>query len=155
MADTAGAERFLFNPDSIFVEGPIPPESILQCERRFSANGAVGAHLVFLGQVRADEIEAGTVTGIEYTAHESMARRAFATVVERVAREEPLLDVEIRHSLGYVPVGGASLLIAVAAGHRDEAYRISRRILEEIKADVPIYGRELTGEKGSQWKVNR
>lgn len=121
---------------------------------RFAAHPHVGGQLVFLGQIRADEIDAGTVRGIEYTAYESMARTALAGIAERAGREGSLIDVVVRHSLGYVPVGGTSLLIAVATGHRDEAYRLSRFILEAVKAEVPIYGREITDDE-SRWKINR
>ena len=144
-----------FDPQSVLVEGPVDPALATRCVQRFAANGAVGAHVIFVGQVRADEITAGTVSGIEYSAHESMALHAFAAMVDRVAEQVELIDIELRHSLGYVPVGGASLLIAVATGHRDQAYTASRAILEAIKKDVPIYGRELTAAEQSSWKINR
>jgi len=143
------------DPEALFVEGPIAPQALTACYQRFAANSAVGAELVFLGQVRADRIDAGTVAGIEYTAHRSMALQALKTVIKRVSGQIELIDVEVRHSLGYVPVGGASLLIAVATGHRDQAYRASRAILEAIKQEVPIYGREITTSRQSSWKVNR
>lgn len=145
----------LFDPQAVFVDGPISPTYATRCVERFSGNHAIGAQVLFLGQVRADIIGAGTVIGIDYSAHESMARRAFAALVERISSEYTLIDLELRHSLGYVPTGGASLLIAVATGHRDHAYGASRAILEAVKNEVPIYGRELTAEDRSSWKVNR
>ncbi|TVQ40859.1 MAG: molybdenum cofactor biosynthesis protein MoaE [Spirochaetaceae bacterium] len=146
---------FTLDSGSIFVEGPIDPQLAARCSERFAANPAVGAQVIFVGQVRADEIEAGTVTGIEYSAHESMALKAFGALVRRTAARVPLLDLELRHSLGYVPVGGASLLIAVATAHRQQAYAASRALLEAIKQEVPIYGRELTNQDRSSWKINR
>lgn len=145
----------LFDAHAVFVDGPISPTYATRCVERFSGNHAVGAHVVFLGQVRADRIDAGTVAGIDYTAHESMARAAFTALIERIGARYELRDLELRHSLGYVPAGGISLLIAVATGHRDQAYEASRAILEAIKTEVPIYGRELTAEDRSSWKVNR
>jgi molybdopterin synthase catalytic subunit len=151
---------FSFDPDCVFVQGPVPSSLAEECRRRFNADHNVGAQLVFEGQVRADSIDpgtnaAGTVAGIEYTAHESMARRAFFTIVERLTAGADLVDLEIRHSLGYVPAGGVSLLIAVATGHRAEAYALSRELLEAIKKEVPIYGREITTGEDARWKVNR
>ena len=155
MATDNARLRFTLDPGSVFVEGPIDPQLAFRCCERFAANPAVGAQVVFVGQVRADEIEVGTVTGIEYSAHEGMALKAFGELVARTAGSIQLLDLELRHSLGYVPVGGASLLIAVATGHREEAYRASRELLEAIKQEVPIYGRELTNQDRSSWKINR
>ena len=144
-----------FNAADVFVQGPIDPAFARECAEAIGANPAVGAHLLFLGQIRADRLDAGVVRGIEYTAHQTMAQGAFTALVDRAAAAGGLLEVTIRHSLGYVPVGGASLLIAVGAGHRDEAYRLSRDILEAIKKEVPIYGREITEDDQSRWKVNR
>ena len=146
---------FDFRADAILTEGPVDPGIIPATVRRFASHGSAGADVVFMGHVRADVTEAGTVRGIEYTAHESMARTAFATVVGEAAAGAEVIDIEVRHSLGYVPAGGISLLIAVATAHRDEAYRVSRAILEGIKRDVPIYGREVIDEQTSRWKVNR
>lgn len=141
--------------ESFFLPGPLPPDLTTECINRFARHGGAGGQLIFLGQIRDDEIDAGTVRGIEYTAHEGMAHAAFRSILERAAQEVSLTDVVVRHSLGYVPVGGASLLIAVATGHRPEAYHVSRFILEAIKDEVPIYGREITTDDQSQWKVNR
>ncbi len=145
----------LFDAQAVFVDGPISPTYATRCVERFAANHSVGAHVLFMGQVRADRIDAGTVVGIDYTAHESMARKAFTALIERISSQYELHDLELRHSLGYVPTGGISLLIAVATGHRDQAYAASRAILEAIKTEVPIYGLELTAQDRSSWKVNR
>lgn len=98
--------KTLFDATEVFLEGPIPPELAGEFQERFRADHSVGAHLVFLGQVRADEIASGTVTGIEYSAHETMARTAFADLVERVTSGSDIAGLAIRHSLGYVPAGG-------------------------------------------------
>ena len=140
---------------SVFVDGPIDPALPAACTDRFAANRVIGAHVIFLGQVRADTIDGGTVAGIEYSAHESMARSAFNDIARRAADENEILDMVVRHSLGYVPAGQVSLLIAVATAHRDAAYRASRFMLEAIKQDVPIYGREIGEDDASRWKVNQ
>ena len=146
---------FAFHADAVLTEGPVDPGVVPAVVRRFAGTGGAGADVLFMGHVRADVTEAGTVRGIEYTAHESMVRAAFAAVVRDAAAGAEVIDLEVRHSLGYVPAGGISLLIAVATAHRDEAYRVSRAILEGIKRDVPIYGREIIDEETSRWKVNR
>ncbi len=146
---------FAFHADAVLTEGPVDPGVVPAVVRRFAGTGGAGADVLFMGHVRADVTEAGTVRGIEYTAHEPMARAAFAAVVRDAAAGAEVIDLEVRHSLGYVPAGGISLLIAVATAHRDEAYRVSRAILEGIKRDVPIYGREIIDEETSRWKVNR
>lgn len=142
-------------PEKLFIHGAVPADVVSECQARFSRAGTIGAHVVFLGQVRADPIDDGVVSGIEYTAHESMARDVISRIVRDADPDEELLDLEVRHSLGYVPAGGISLLVAVATGHRDAAYRISRDILEAIKKDLPVYGREIAADDRSRWKVNR
>lgn len=144
-----------FDSLSVFVDGPVDPALPAACTERFGANEAIGAHLLFQGQVRADRMEAGHVVGIEYTAHERMARSVFDDIVRRSAEQYGILDVVVCHSLGYVPAGQVSLLVAVATAHRDDAYGASRFILEAIKSDVPIFGREIGDDEASRWKVNR
>lgn len=146
---------FAYHTDAVLTEGPIDPGIVPAIVRRFASHGGAGADVLFMGHVRADVTEAGTVRGIEYTAHESMARTAFAAVVGEAAAGAEVIDLEVRHSLGYVPAGGISLLIAVATAHRDEAYRVSRAIIEGIKRNVPVYGREIIDDQKSRWKVNR
>jgi molybdopterin synthase catalytic subunit len=146
---------YLFDPLSVLVDGPVDPDLPAACAERFAANRAIGAHVVFLGQVRADSFDGVTVAGIEYTAHERMARSAFDAIARRAADENEILDMVVRHSLGYVPAGQVSLLVAVATAHRDAAYRASRFMLEAIKQDVPIYGREIGEGDASRWKLNR
>jgi molybdopterin synthase catalytic subunit len=65
-------------PKNIFVQGPISSEKIAKSIQNHSTKTNIGAHSIFLGQVRADEKEGSTVTAIDYTTYEEMAlQKAF------------------------------------------------------------------------------
>ena len=62
-----------------------------------------------------------------------------------------MLSIFLEHAKGYVPVGEISILIAVSSGHRDEAFKICRYILEEIKHKAPIWKKEHYIEGNEEW----
>lgn len=102
-----------------------------------------GALLVFEGVTRDVEL-------LRFEAYEPMAEsRMRAHACEAITRFG-LFGVAIVHRLGDVPLGEASIVIAVAAGHRPEAYDASRFLIDSIKADVPIWKQEIDGN-GATW----
>ncbi len=96
-----------------------------------------GALVVFVGCVRATE--AGSeIQGIRYESYSSMAE----TKLDRIAQDVGArfsARVVIRHRLGKVAVRAASLVVAVFACHRREAFAAARETVERIKRDVPIW----------------
>lgn len=142
--------------ESFLIEGGVPLESLSEVLRLWSGDPEVGAHSLFLGQVRADRHPEGEVTAIEFSAHRHMAERALRALIPRVAAEHTVeaVRVYLQHGLGLIPVGGIAVIVAVASGHRAEAFAICRGILEALKNEVPIYGRELLGGDDYRWKVN-
>jgi len=100
-----------------------------------------GAVLLFLGTVR-DQNDGRAVTGIEYSAYEAMAERELADIASEASSRLAGADVAIEHRLGQLELGEASVAIAVGSAHRDEAYAVSRWVLEELKRRVPIWKRE-------------
>jgi molybdopterin synthase catalytic subunit len=142
-------------PKKIFVDGPISPDFISKSIASHQTKTGIGAHAIFLGQIRADQKEGGVVTGIEYTAYEEMANQAFHDVREAAFSKFELTCMHIYHSLGIVPAGEISLFVFVSSPHRRAAFEASEFIVEGIKANVPIFGKELIGEKGEfVWKEN-
>ena len=143
-------------PKRVFVQGAISPEFISNSIAAHQSKTSIGAHTIFLGQIRADEKEEGIVSGIEYSAYEEMAEDAFHVIRETAFSKFDLSCMHIYHSLGIVPTGEISLFVFVSSPHRRSAFEASEYIVEEIKAKVPIFGKELVGTTGDYvWKENK
>ena len=106
-----------------------------------------GGTCVFLGTVRND---AG-VTSIDYSAYESMAVEEIERILSEARERWPRSRVMLQHRLGVIPVGEASIAIAAAAPHRDEAFAACRYAIEEVKKRLPVWKKELRGDGSEQW----
>ena len=140
---------------TLFVEGPISPDFIANSIAKHQVKTGIGAHDIFLGQVRADEIEGKVVTGIEYTAYEAMAVEKIREIREETFEKYSLSCMHIYHSLGVVPVGGICLFVFVSSPHRKEVFEALHQVVERIKKELPVFGKELFGDESYSWKVNR
>lgn len=139
---------------NVFVEGAINPLFIAESIAHHQHKTQIGAHDIFLGQVRADKIEGKTVGAIEYTAYEEMANKKFHEIRENAFDQYDLTCMHIYHSLGKVPVGELCLFVFVSSPHRKTAFDAIRYVVEEIKAQVPVFGKEIFEDDSYQWKVN-
>jgi molybdopterin synthase catalytic subunit len=139
---------------TLFVEGAISPDFIANSIARHQVKTAIGAHDIFLGQVRADEIDGKTVRAIEYTAYESMALEKISEIREDAFEKFDLSCMHIYHSLGEVPVGEICLFVFVSSPHRQEVFTALHQVVERIKKELPVFGKELFEGEGYQWKVN-
>ena len=115
-----------------------------------AGSAAFGAILVFLGVVR-DVNDGREVTGIEYSAYEAMANAELGAIAREAAERFAPANVAIVHRLGELALQEASVGIAVAHAHRDEAYRLSRWCIEELKRRVPIWKREHYVDGTREW----
>jgi molybdopterin synthase catalytic subunit len=106
-----------------------------------------GGTCVFLGTVRND---AG-VTSIDYSAYEPMAVEEIERILAEAHERWPGSRVLLQHRLGVIPVGEASIAIAAAAPHRDEAFAACRHVIEEVKKRLPIWKKELRGDGSGTW----
>ncbi len=105
------------------------------------ADPASGATVVFHGTTR-DHHDGRRVVRLAYEAHEGMAMDALARL-EREARERfEIRACAVAHRLGEVPVGEASVIVAVSAAHRGPAFDAARWVMDELKRTVPIWKRE-------------
>ena len=129
----------------LLVEGPIDAAA-LEAEVRTPAAGAV---VVFHGTAR-EETGGRRVLRLFYEAYAAMAEKRLAEIAEGARAKHGALRVALRHRIGEVPVGEASVVIAVSAAHRAQAYDACRAALEEIKATAPLWKREHY-EDGSSW----
>ena len=140
---------------NLFVEGAISPEYIANSIAKHQSKTQIGAHDIFLGQVRADEIEGKTVRAIEYSAYESMALEKISEIREDAFERFDLSCMHIYHSLGEVPVGEICLFVFVSSPHRKEVFEALHEVVERIKKELPVFGKELFEGEGYSWKVNR
>ena len=140
---------------SLFIEGAITPEYIANSIAKHQSKTQIGAHDIFLGQVRADEIEVKTVRAIEYTAYEAMALEKISEIREDAFERFDLSCMHIYHSLGEVPVGEICLFVFVSSPHRKEVFDALHQVVERIKKELPVFGKELFEGEGYSWKVNR
>lgn len=109
---------------------------------------ARGGTACFLGTVRD---EAGTVTGIEYSAYDRMADAEFDRIITEVSDRWPEARVAVRHRLGVIPVGEASIAIAAAAPHRAAAFEACRYVIEEVKRRLPVWKRVRHTDGSAVW----
>lgn len=141
-------------PKNVFKEGAISSEFIADSIAKHQTKTSIGAHNIFLGQVRADEIDGKKVSAIEYTAYEDMANEKFHEIREATFKKFNLTCMHIYHSLGTVKAGEICLFVFVSSPRRKEVFKAIEYIVEEIKANVPVFGKEIFEDKTHQWKVN-
>ena len=141
-------------PKNIFVEGAISPEKIAQSITNHSSKTDIGGHSIFLGQVRADQKEGGQVVGIEYTAYEEMALEKAFEIREAIFAKYPLTCMHIYHSLGEVKTGELCLFVFTSSKHRKAAMEACDELVERIKAELPVWGKEILDSDAHVWKVN-
>ena len=111
-----------------------------------------GAVIYFIGTVR-DLNENKTVTGITYDAKESMVIKSFEEIYKEADNKLNVKEkaVFIEHVKGYVGLKEKSIIIGVAFKHRDQAFVLSRYIIEEIKKRSPIWKKEHYENEDSEW----
>ena len=106
-----------------------------------------GGTCVFVGTVRQE----GDVTGIDYSAYESMAIAESERIVGDATAQWPDARVMLQHRLGVIPVGEASIAIAAAAPHREEAFAACRFVIEAVKQRLPIWKKEIHADGTETW----
>jgi len=139
---------------NVFIQGAIQPEFIAASIAKHQSKHSIGAHNIFLGQIRADQKDGKTVAAIEYTTYESMADEKFHEIREDAFAKYDLSCMHIYHSLGRVEVGEICFFVFVSSPHRTGVYQATEEIVNRIKSEVPIFGKELFEDQTHQWKVN-
>jgi molybdopterin synthase catalytic subunit len=142
-------------PKNIFTPGAIPATFIAESIQKHNTQTIIGAHSIFLGQVRRDVIEDKTVAAIDYTAYEDMALEKMHKIREAIFAKYSLICMHVHHSLGRVAAGEICLFVFTSSRHRKAAIDACEEIVERIKAELPIWGKELFEDESYQWKVNQ
>jgi molybdopterin synthase catalytic subunit len=111
-----------------------------------------GALCAFVGVVR-NENEGRPTTGIEYEAYGPMAETEIGKIASAVQSEWPAARVRIRHRVGRLEVGDASVAVVATSPHRADAFAACRAAIDRIKTTVPIWKKEFRPDGSSEWVV--
>ena len=141
-------------PKNIFVEGAISPAFIAGSIAKHSTKKNIGAHSIFLGQVRDDIIDEAKVAAIEYTCYEIMALEKMHEIREAIFEKYDLTCMHIYHSLGKVSAGEISLFVFSSSKHRRTAIDACNEVVERIKKELPVWGKEIFEDETYKWKQN-
>lgn len=141
-------------PRNIFVKGPVTASFIADSIQKHSSKIEIGAHSIFLGQVRADKIDGKEVASIEYTAYEEMALEKMHLIREEIFARYDLTCMHVYHSLGNVKAGEISLFVFTSSAHRKAAIDACSETVERIKGELPVWGKELLTDNTYVWKEN-
>jgi molybdopterin synthase catalytic subunit len=139
---------------NIFTEGPVEAAFIANSIAKHATNTSIGGHSIFLGQVRADMIGDKQVQAIEYTSHVQMALEAMAKIREDIFAKYELTCMHVHHSLGVIKAGEICLFVFTSSEHRKAAIDACSECVERIKAELPVWGKEILEGEGYQWKIN-
>lgn len=135
------------------INGPITQKVISCFLEKMGEKTDSGGQSVFLGQVRADEINGKKVKAIEYSAYEGMviveADKIKATILSEF---EDAKSIDIVHSTGIVKAGEISLFVLVSAGHRHQAIHACSKTVELIKEKLPVWKKEIFDDNSHEWK---
>jgi len=139
---------------NIFSNGAISPLFIADSISKHSTKTNIGGHSIFMGQVRKDEIDGKFVSAIEYTAYEALALNKMHEIREEIFNKYPLSCMHVHHSLGTIRAGEICLFVFTSSAHRKPAIDACNEVVERIKAELPIWGKELFEDDTHQWKEN-
>jgi len=139
---------------NIFVQGSISPAFIADSIQKHNTKTNIGAHSIFLGQVRKDVIDGKPVEAIEYSTYEEMALEQMHKIRETIFQKYQLTCMHIYHSLGIVKAGEISLFVFTSSAHRVAAIDACKEVVERIKKELPVWGKEVFEDASYQWKQN-
>jgi len=142
-------------PKNIFKEGAISPAFISDSIAHHQVKTNIGGHSIFLGQVRADVIDGKTVAAIDYTAQTDMALEKMHEIREETFTKYDLTCMHVYHSLGKVNAGEICVFVFTSSAHRKMAIEACNYVIERLKAELHIWGKEIFEDDTHQWKVNR
>ena len=133
--------------------GPISPATISQLIEKMGCETDCGGLAIFIGQVRADEVEGKKVKEIEYSAFVELVNIEAEKIMKEIFSEfVDVKSIDFIHSTGVVRAGGISLLILVSAGHRHQSMQACNKAVELIKERLPVWKKEIYEDDSHLWK---
>jgi molybdopterin synthase catalytic subunit len=124
---------------------PLDPQRLVEHVRKDEA----GAVALFYGIVRNENM-GRRVLYLEYDAYPEMATKVMSQIAEEAIANYPITDIAIQHRTGRLEIGETSLLVAVSAPHRKEAFDACHALVDRFKEVVPIWKKEVW-EGGEEW----
>ena len=128
---------------------PLDVQAVVRRAEQEAGDGRHGAVGVFVGNVRGENL-GRRVIELYYEAYEPLALNVFGLIAAEAGAAWPGVSLVIRHRVGRVAVGDASVVIAAAAPHRAEAFRVCRYAIERVKQIAPVWKREVF-DGGEEW----
>lgn len=114
---------------------------------------SAGAISLFVGTTR-DNFEGKTVVRLEYEAYVPMARSEIRKICKHVREKWDVIKIAIFHRIGVVPIGEASVIIGVSSAHRKTSLEATQYCIDNLKATVPIWKKEVYEQGEPKWKEN-
>lgn len=147
--------------DEISVLPPVAGGSPIHCvlqEAPLSLDAAVaqvshpgaGGIAIFLGVVR-DHAEQGSVSRLDYEAHETLALREMTRILAELTGQYPQTRISVQHRVGQLAIGDVAVVVAASAPHRAEAFAACRAAIDRIKETVPIWKKEWAPDGSALW----
>ena len=134
-------------PEVAIVDAPLSVDAVLAAVSHPGAGGVV----LFVGAVRdRDGDPEQQVTALDYSEH-PQALAALERVATEVADVFPEVRLAAHHRVGQLSVGDLAVVVGAAAAHRDEAFRAARRLIDDLKAGVPIWKHQVFADGSDQW----
>lgn len=113
------------------------------------ADPSAGGTALFIGTVRNHDHER-PVDELRYEAHPE-ALKHLRAVAERVCENPAVTALAAVHRTGVLAIGDAAVIVAVAAAHRDVAFAACRQLIDDLKAEVPIWKHQHFSDGASEW----
>jgi MoaE-MoaD fusion protein len=127
-------------PHARVTEEPLSPADLAAAV----ADPGAGALVTFQGVTRE-------VARLDYEAYREMAEERIAAILAECVERHGLLGAAAEHRVGPVALGEPAVIVAVSAAHREEAFAGAREAIDRIKAEAPIWKREVDGDGGARW----
>lgn len=136
------SDRIAIVPEPIAVEGAIA----------FVSDSAAGGVCIFLGTTRSEQDTAGrALIALDYEAYREMAARQLHELARRARQRWLVIRIALLHRVGRVPVGEASVLVAVSAPHRAQAFECCRWLIDTLKAELAVWKKEVWESGEATW----
>ena len=114
------------------------------------AHEAAGAVVSFAGVVR-DHDAGRQVTRLEYSAHPTAPQTLAEVAAEIAADSHGVRAIAVSHRIGTLHVGDAALVAAVAADHRGAAFETCERLVDTVKARLPVWKHQFFADGSEEW----
>lgn len=140
---------------NIFIEGPISPSFVGESIAKHTVKTNIGGHSIFLGQIREEMINDQKIQSMEFTAYQEMALQKAHDIREEIISKYKLICAHIYHSLGNIKIGEICFFVFTSAEHRKEAINACDEMVDRIKKEIPLWGKEILEDQSHTWKENR